>query len=204
MKKITPEELSLVKDNMLCKEQLSFLMRKTPSSYVKKRPAKGGGTWSYVPVEYVVKVLNLMFGWNWDFDVVKEDVYEEWKEVVVKGRLTCRGNGGSFSKTNFGNKDIVFKRGTQIPLSIGNDLKSAASDALKKCASMIGIASDVYCSGHFSERIVEDITLEELVENHEAHKSKISDDLNTAIRRIIDSKEKESYNKAFLEIKKNT
>lgn len=202
MKKITPEELSLVKDNMLSKEQLSFLMKKTPASYIKKRPAKGGGTWEYVPVEYVIKVLNLMFGWDWDWEIIKENVYIEWKEAVVTGKLTCRAGGKTTIKQNYGNKDIVFRKGTQMPLSIGNDLKSANSDALKKCASMIGIASDVYYNGSFKEFVVDDITLEELVESHNEYKDKLSDDLNTAIKRIIDAKENQSYNKAFVEIKK--
>ena len=36
-------------------------------------------------------------------------------------------------------------------LDYGNDLKAAATDALKKCASELGIASDIYGSEEFKE-----------------------------------------------------
>jgi hypothetical protein len=44
-------------------------------------------------------------------------------EAIVKGRLTCRSNGKTIIKTQYGNKDIVFKKLQQgeterIPLSI--------------------------------------------------------------------------------------
>jgi hypothetical protein len=52
-----------------------------------------------------------------------------------KGRLTCRSNGKTIIKTQYSNKDIVFKKlqqgETESSLSIGNDLKAAATDCLK-------------------------------------------------------------------------
>jgi len=36
-----------------------------------------------------------------------------------------------------------------IPLDFGNDLKAAASDALKKCAAQLGVAADVYDPDEF-------------------------------------------------------
>ena len=82
-------------------------------------------------------------------------------EVIVKGRLTCRSNGRTIVKTQYGNKEIMYKRGTdaqgnRIPLSIGNDFKSASSDCLKKCASEIGIAQDIYNKEDFKEVKVKD------------------------------------------------
>ena len=47
--------------------------------------------------------------------------------------------------------ELIFKKGTKIPLSIGNDLKAAATDALKKCAAEIGIAQDVYAPQEFKD-----------------------------------------------------
>ena len=41
--------------------------------------------------------------------------------------------------------------GNPIPLDFGNDMKAAVSDALKKCASLWGIAADVYESDEFVE-----------------------------------------------------
>jgi len=140
---IKPSDLSLVENNKLNPKQLSFLFKKTPASQIKTRPAKGGGKWSYVSGAYVTKLLNLMFGWDWDFEIIEQ--WQEGGEAIVKGKLTCRNSEGKqIIKTQFGNKDIMFKKGTKDPLSIGNDYKAAATDALKKCAFSLGIAQDVY------------------------------------------------------------
>ena len=49
------------------------------------------------------------------------------------------------------NKDIIFRKNSEEPLSIGNDMKAAATDALKKCAAEIGIAADIYNKMDFKE-----------------------------------------------------
>lgn len=152
---VKAEDLSLVKDNSLNEFQLKQLLKRTPSQYVKTRPAKGGGTWKYVTGGYVRKCLNLIFGWDWSFEIVDEQIMLEAKEVIVKGRLTCRTNGRTITKMQYGNKDIICRKADGKPLSIGNDLKAAATDALKKCAAEIGIAADIYNAEDFREVQVE-------------------------------------------------
>lgn len=170
---IDASDLSLVENNNLNANQLALILKKTPAQYVKTRPAKGGGTWDFVPGGYMKKILNLMFGWDWDFEIMDEKIMHG--EVIVKGKLTCRSNGKEIVKMQYGNKDIAYKadkvfneNGTpkmilkygktvqettpsETPLSIGNDLKSAATDALKKCAAEIGIAADIYNKEDFRE-----------------------------------------------------
>ena len=148
---VSKEDLSLVENNSLNQNQLGHLLKKTPAKYIKKRPAKGGGDWNYVTGGYVKKCLNLMFGWNWDFEIVSEEILLEAKQVIVKGKLTCRTYNASIIKTQFGGADIKFKRGTDVHLDLANDFKAAASDALKKAASMIGIAADIYNPEEFRE-----------------------------------------------------
>lgn len=151
---ISKKDLSLVSDNTLNEKQLDFILKRTPKQFLKTRPAKGGGTWTYVSGGYVKKVLNLMFGFDWDFEILEEKIIS--KEVVVKGKLTVRSNGKTIIKMQYGNKDIIYRKGTEEPLSIGNDMKAAATDSLKKCASELGIAADVYNSQEFKEiRVVE-------------------------------------------------
>ena len=145
-------DLSLT-DSSLNERQLQLLLKKTPDKYVRKRPAKGGGQWDYVSGGYVKKVLNLMFGFDWDFEILEQSVMHG--EAIVKGKLTIRTNGKVITKMQFGNKDIICKKGTDIPLSIGNDLKSAATDCLKKCAAEIGIAADIYNKEEFREVTIE-------------------------------------------------
>lgn len=193
----TKDELSLVENNSLNEGQLQHLLKKTPAKYVKTRPAKGGGTWNYVSGGYVKKVLNLMFGWDWDFEILDEKIYFEAREVVVKGRLTCRSNGKTIVKTQFGNKDLICKRGTDIPLSIGNDLKSASTDCLKKCASEIGIASDIYNPEEFREIEVTEVSLEILKDLYNKKGDRVSEEDLLHIERIIEEKDEASYKKAI-------
>ena len=64
---VTKDELSLVDNILLNTNQLNLLTKKTPEKYLLKRTAKGGGQWEYVTGSYMKKVLNLMFGFNWEF-----------------------------------------------------------------------------------------------------------------------------------------
>lgn len=147
---INESDLSLTSENSLNGAQLQHILKRTPKQYIKQRPAKGGGTWSYVTAGYVKKCLNIMFGWDWDFEILTEQVISG--SVVVKGKLTCRSNGRQIIKTQFGSKEIMFRKDKpDQPLNIGNDFKAAASDCLKKCASDIGIAADVYNADEFKE-----------------------------------------------------
>lgn len=208
---IDKTELSLVKENSLNEHQLAQILKRTPNQYIKKRPAKGGGTWDYVTGGYVRKVLNLMFGWDWDFEILDHTIIGG--EAVVKGRLTCRTNGKQIVKTQFGNKDVIYKKQTQeeitkgldkIPLSIGNDLKAAATDALKKCAAEIGIAADIYNKEDFNEVIVDvDNSLETTLKELYAVKSEhLPEDEKINFERIINQKESKSYRKAIKHLSK--
>lgn len=165
-KQYTQADLSLANDNSLNAKQLQLLLKKTPSQYVRQRPAKGGGVWHYVSGAYVRKVLNLMFGWDWDFEVLSEMI--QGNQVIVKGKLTCRVNGKSIIKTQFGCKEIMMRKGTNEPLNLGNDFKSATTDALKKCSAEIGIAGDIYGKDEFKEIDV----IQDTFSNEDVHNSK--------------------------------
>lgn len=141
---------------ILTRDQIMQVFSKTPASHIYTRPAKGGGTWDYVTGVYVNKVLNYVFGWRWDFEVVEHG--REGDQVWVLGRLTVKdGKGDQITKMQFGRADIKFKKNTKEMLDFGNDLKAAATDARKKCASELGIASDVYGKNEFKEIGVNEI-----------------------------------------------
>lgn len=126
--------------------QVDFLLQRTPRKEIKYRQGRGGLQFAYVEHGYVTERLNLVFGFNWDFEIVDKQILEE--EVIVEARLTVRTpNSQTIVKTQFGGADI--KRHTSgaksgRPLSIADDYKAAASDALKKCASLLGIGLDLY------------------------------------------------------------
>lgn len=198
---VTMEEISLAELDVYNSGQAQVLLRKTPKQYVKERPAKGGGKWEYVTGGYVKKVLNLVFSFNWDFEILDEQILHG--EAIVKGRLTCRSNGHTVVKTQYGNKEIVYRKNTEKPLSIGNDLKAAATDALKKCAAELGVANDIYNKEDFREVNVvpTESLLEDLKELYGLKEESCTAEERTNIERIIENQETESYSKAIKTLK---
>jgi hypothetical protein len=199
---ISAADLSLVENNALNTDQLKHLLKRTPKQYIKTRPAKGGGVWEYVSGGYVKKILNIMFGFDWDFEILEQLIIHD--EAVIKGRLTIRTNGKTIIKTQFGNKSIAYQKGTKNPLSIGNDLKAAATDCLKKCAAEIGIAADIYNKEEFKDIVIsDDCDIEnELIDLLNKYKSDLDDETHKSITKVIEAKDSRNYKKAILTIQK--
>ena len=143
-------KLSMV-ETPISQDQILKIFQKTPADHVYTRPAKGGGTWDYVTGVYVKKVLNYIFGFLWDFEVKEHG--REGDLIWVLGRLTIKNKEGVslVAKEQFGRAEVKFKKNSKTPLDIGNDMKAATTDALKKCASELGIASDIYGKNEFKE-----------------------------------------------------
>ncbi len=122
--------------------QVDFLHQRTPPEAIRTRPGRSGQQLSYISQAYVTRTLNEVFGFDWDFDVLWQEVGKG--EVIVRGRLTVRTTTGvTIAKTQYGGSAI--KRDKQgNAFSVADDLKSAASDALKKCSSLLGIGLDLY------------------------------------------------------------
>lgn len=140
--------------------QIQKIFNSTPNRYKYERPAKGGGNWTYIKSSYVRKVLDGVFGFNWNFDIETTlseafEIAKLTKVCVVKGTLTGKvsvdGEWLEIRKTQFGRSEVKFKRDSTEPLDFGNDMKAATSDCLKKCASLFGIGADVYEAGEFME-----------------------------------------------------
>ena len=131
--------------------QILRMVQKTPREHIYRRPGKGGQAFDYVTGSYIEKVLNFVFAWNWDFEIVEHGLVEG--HIWVKGRLTVRGTkpGESISKMQFGRAEVKYLKGTKTMLDYGNDLKAASTDALKKCASLLGIASDIYGKAEYKQ-----------------------------------------------------
>src|SRR5919107_1435618 len=72
--------------------QVDFLLQRTPKSEIRVRPGRGGLQFSYVEHGYVTERLNLVFGFNWDFEVVDKQMLDD--EVIVEAKLTVRTPGG--------------------------------------------------------------------------------------------------------------
>lgn len=159
-------------------QQLIKIVQKTPAQHIYSRPGKGGQKFNYVTGNYVVKVLNFVFGWNWDYEVIAHGV--QGNQVWVQGKLTVKSpKGETISKTQFGRADIKFLKNSKDMLDFGNDLKGATTDAMKKCASLLGIASDVYGKLEYKQ--------EANVEVKEAPDFKFSSQIKNAEEKIEDA-----------------
>lgn len=148
-------DIILKVESELTTEQVQKFFTKTPKDKIKIRPAKGGGQWSYVSGAYVTQVLNSLFGFNWSFEIItsmsEAMAVSKSGTVVVQGRLKVKIGDEWVTKEQYGRKDVAYRKGTSDPLDFGNDLKAAATDAKKKCASELGLFADVYSQEDFFE-----------------------------------------------------
>jgi hypothetical protein len=120
----------------------NLITGKTPKSVIFQKPQGGGSVADYVPGWWFVEQLNSLFGYYWDFEIVDQFIGQD--QIWVKGKLTVKSPTSDITvtKTAFGGSKIKSKANPAI--DIGDDLKSAATDALKKAATLLGIAADVY------------------------------------------------------------
>ncbi len=132
-------------------------------SWIKQREVQKTKL-SYIEGSTVIDLLNTAFNYQWSFEIIDKEVvaslpkamfkYENRKRVPeldehgnqkyqaqppvinVKGRLTVPGLG---FREQYGSKIIIGGATEQE-----HALKSAATDALKKCASLFGVAAELY------------------------------------------------------------
>lgn len=124
--------------------QQAIISGSTPQKYIKKRPGRGGQQFDYVEVGYVIQTLNQAFGFSsWEFKIIDKQIGND--SIWVQGSLTIHFSPSyAVTKENFGGSEVKKNSSTGKPVDIGDDLKSASADALKKCASMFGVAADIY------------------------------------------------------------
>jgi hypothetical protein len=124
---------------------LDVLTRPFDPAQIKQREGRGGKMLDYLETHAVITRLNEAFGGAWSFEVVDYKTMEG--EIIVKGRLTA----GGVSKEQFGSNEVHRLKGENgekgAPVSVGDDLKAAASDALKKCATLFGVGLHLYEKG---------------------------------------------------------
>ncbi len=116
----------------------SSLVAPFPEDAVSSRKGTHGKTLQYIETWRVVDRLNEAFAHDWSLRVL------EWKlldaEVVVWAEL----DAGGVVKHGFGNSTVTRSKDSGEPVSIGDDIKAAASDALKKAATLFGVGLELY------------------------------------------------------------
>ena len=119
---------------------IEILEQEFSSKEIKKRKGPHGKMLDYVETSSVIRRLNKAFDHNWSFDIEKHEIVDG--HVIVLGRLTAEG----ITKSQFGSKKLARDKNDE-PVSIGDDMKAAASDALKKTATLLGVALHLYEDG---------------------------------------------------------
>lgn len=107
---------------------------------IKQRTGTYGNVLDYIEGHAVMKRLNDAFDANWSFEIVRNQILEDKDEVIVLGKLTA----GEVVKSQFGSSRITRAKETGEIISLADDLKAAATDSLKKCATLLGVGLHLY------------------------------------------------------------
>ena len=103
------------------------------------RQRKGrNGMLDYVEGHSVIHRLNEALDGAWSFEIMQHEIRED--EVLVLAKLTAEG----ITKMNFGVSQVTRERDSGALVSLGDDLKAAGTDALKKCATFFGVGLHLY------------------------------------------------------------
>jgi len=101
---------------------------------------RGGVELTYITGEQTVSRLNDVLGvGGWSFRVLQHDINVEADEAWALGELVADIDGSMVVRQQFGSQKLKRSRSTGAPLDVGFDLKGAATDCMKKCASLLGV-----------------------------------------------------------------
>jgi hypothetical protein len=177
-----------------------------PQQIIQQRDAGRNQTLSYISGSTVIDILNVTFGHlGWDFTILdrwmqectpwtnkyKDNSVEEQNPVAfVHGRLTVRtvdenGNFITVVKESFGSKSVIGKQNEQE-----STFKSAQTDALKKCASLLGIGAELYRKSEeqeYYDSLTTDPTWsDEMIEKYNAQYSYITELIEAGHKDYVD------------------
>ena len=137
-----------------CGASAELYGRLTTPFDVTFKDTRGGIELEYITGEQAVTRLNETLGvGGWSFRIVEHGIHGEADECWVLGEMTAivpaadlaassgQGSNGyaTVTRQQFGSQKVKRSRASGTPLDIGFDLKGAATDALKKCASLMGV-----------------------------------------------------------------
>ncbi len=107
---------------------------------IKQREGNFGKMLDYIEGHAVIERLNMAFEAEWSFSILEHRILEETDEALVVGQLKA----GNVIKTQFGSSRITKARDSSEPISLADDFKAAATDSIKKCASLLGVGLHLY------------------------------------------------------------
>ena len=139
---LTNVTLDMIQDSLknITNQHKNIGKIETPKGLVKKKMG-----FDYVELSYMKKIANEEFpGWSWT--IIKSEALGV-AAYVVHGRLRWLDNGLWRDGDMVAAHRIQTKRGSTEFVEIGNDIKSANTDCMKKAFNVyMDIAADVYRS----------------------------------------------------------
>ena len=104
---------------------------------MEKRLNKGGANLVYVPISEVINRMNKVLGVeNWSFTV------KNWQQlgtsIVAQVSVVATIEGNTVTRDGVGGQKIKMSKNGD-PVDIGDEVKGAVSDALKKAVQTLGI-----------------------------------------------------------------
>jgi len=128
---------------------LELLRKPFPKEIIKQRRGNFGKLIDYVECHHYIIRLNQAFEGRLSFDIIwphdltvylNPELLDKLDEVIVLGQLEAEGE----RKTQFGCSKVTRDKETGEPVSLGDDLKAAGSDSLKKCATLFELGIQFY------------------------------------------------------------
>lgn len=102
---------------------------------------------AYHTGEQIVTHLNRVLGpENWSFHVLEMGQEEDSDECYCFGQITAIIDGQTVVKQDYGSQAFKRARSTGKYISKWDDKKSAATDALKRCARLLGVGLDAWAN----------------------------------------------------------
>jgi len=134
--------IGLIKESLreITKQHKNVSKIVTPKGFVKQKLG-----FDYVEISYMKSIANEQFpGWSWT--IIKGEALADYA-YVVHGRLKWFDNGVWREGDMVAAHRIQKKKGSTEYVDIGNDIKSANTDTMKKAFNVyMDIAADVYRS----------------------------------------------------------
>lgn len=98
---------------------------------------KGGANLAYIPISEVINRMNKVLGVeNWSFTV------ENWQQlgtsIVAQVSVVAKIDGNTVTRDGVGGQKIKMSKNGD-PVDIGDEVKGAVSDALKKAVQTMGV-----------------------------------------------------------------
>lgn len=138
--KLSEQNINDVRDRLkqLTKQHTNISDMVTPKAYIKKKMGL-----DYVEIGYMKAIADKEFpGWSWE--IIKSDALGS-EAYVVHGRLKWYDNGVMRTGDMVAAHRIQKKKNTDVFVDVGNDIKAANTDCMKKALNMyLNIADDVY------------------------------------------------------------